>query len=164
MRLLVLSHFIGDGRVGPLWSLHSRRFQPGEGPWLWKLIVKPMDRLQHWLRVCSVNVMLCRAHCSHKTGPLLGPGGGQRLESVGLCHQLDSDNCQVTLTLGPAQLADLFLLHFAGCVKPYSDKKQYISLEDDSYFWRHNALTMSCYVFATVMILMIGVPQNLGCG
>ena len=72
---------------------------------------------------------------SHKTGPLLGPGGGQRLESAGLCHQLDSHhNCQVTLTLGPAQLADLFLLHFAGCIKPYSDKKQYISLEDDSYF------------------------------
>ena len=49
------------------------------------------------------------------------------LPSAGL-----SDNCQVTLTLGPAQLADLFLLHFAGCVKP--DKKQYISLEDNSYF------------------------------
>ena len=61
---------------------------------------------------------------SHKTGPLLGPGGGQRLESAGLCHQLDSHhNCQVTLTLGPSQLADLFLLHFAGCIKPYSDKK-----------------------------------------
>ena len=76
-----------------------------------------------------------RAHCSHKTGPLLGPGGGQRLESVGLCHQLDSHHyCQVTLTLGPAQLADLFLLHFAGCIKLYLDKKQYISLEYDSYF------------------------------
>ena len=36
------------------------------------------------------------------------------LPSAGL-----SDNCQVTLTLGPAQLADLFLLHFAGCIKPY---------------------------------------------
>ena len=54
--------------------------------------------------------------------------------AAGAWWRSEAGECGTLPSAGLSSLLPGYTALGPGCVKPYSDKKQYISLEDDSYF------------------------------